>query len=247
LEGSPLIRTNRLVNLPALSMPSDLPSGLGDQAPARAARSDEELAASARAGSLEALEELVRRYQVPLLRFLRRGPCPREAEDVLQEAWLRAMRSLDAYRPGRPFKPWIFTIAYRLAVDAARKRSPASLEAVESSMTTPARALGPAERVERAEWAERFWAAVRQALGDEGFAAAWLHYGESMPPREVAAVLGRSQVWVRTTLYRSRKRLSRLFERATPLARNSGDSIEAGSYDLVDLGRVTAALDDDAR
>jgi RNA polymerase sigma factor (sigma-70 family) len=225
-------------------MSTDLPRGLAVEAPARAARSDEQLAASAREGSPEALDELVRRYQVPLLRFLRRGPCPREAEDVLQEAWLRAMRSLDTYRPGRPFKPWIFTVCYRVAVDVSRKREAALSIGIDHANASPA--PGPAERVERAEWAERLWSAVRQALGEEGFAAAWLHYGESMPPREVAAVLGRSQVWVRTTLYRGRKRLSRLFE-TLPTAGNSGDRKRTGSYDLINADPVTFGLEDDSR
>jgi RNA polymerase sigma-70 factor (ECF subfamily) len=203
-------------------------------ASAAPARPDEELARSARDGSLEALEELVRRYQVPLLRFLRQGPCPREAEDVLQETWLRAMRSLGQYKPGRPFKPWIFTICYRVAVDVSRKRSPAS--SVEIGPLNRSSAPDPAESVAQAEWAGQFWSAVRQALGDESFAAAWLHYGESMPPREVAVVLGRSQVWVRTMLYRSRKRLAKLFENGAHDTGNSGDNRRRPSYDLPKVG-----------
>ena len=209
-----------------------LSSGLVATAPA--ARSDEDLARSARDGSMAALEELVRRYQVPLLRFLRGGPCPRDAEDVLQETWIRAMRSLDRYRPDKPFKPWIFTVSYRLAVDAARRRSPAS--STENASSNPSAAPGPAERVERAEWADHFWATVRQALGDECFAAAWLHYGESMPPRSVARVLGRSQVWVRTMLYRSRKRLSLLLANAPTATANFGDRRRGWSYDSLTVG-----------
>jgi len=192
------------------------------------------LAASAQSGSLQALEELVRRYQVPLLRFLRRGPCPREAEDVLQETWLRAMRSLDRYRLGKPFKPWIFTVCYRLAVDASRKRPPAaSLD--ENNCPNASPAPDPAARLERAEWAERFWLTVRRELGDACFTVAWLHYGESLPPREVASVLRRSQVWVRTMLYRSRKRLARVFENAPSAPVNPGDKQRGRSYDLLKL------------
>jgi RNA polymerase sigma-70 factor (ECF subfamily) len=220
------------VGSPAFPISTDT-AALSSGCAAAAACSDEELARSAQEGSLEALEELVRRYQVPLLRFLRRGPCPREAEDVLQETWLRAMRSLDRYRAGKPFKPWIFTVCYRLAVDFARKRTPNPL--VELTSSNPSPGPGPAERVERAEWAERFWATVRDVLGEECFTAAWLQYGESMPPREVAKVLGRSQVWVRTMLYRSRKRLSPLFEDAPFAPAKSGDNRPGWSYDLTKL------------
>ena len=171
--------------------------------------------------------------QVPLLRFLR-GPCPREAEDVLQETWLRAMRSLDRYRPGKPFKPWIFTVCYRLAVDAARKRPSAT--SLPTDCNNPSARPGPGERVERTEWVERFWAAVRQEFGDASFTVAWLHYGESMPPREVAGVLGQTQVWVRTTLHRSRKRLSRPLRKPASDIANSGDKRCGWSYDLLNLG-----------
>jgi RNA polymerase sigma-70 factor (ECF subfamily) len=178
---------------------------------------------------------------VPLLRFLRRGPCPRDAEDILQETWIRAMRSLDRYRPGKPFKPWIFTVSYRLAVDAARRRLPGSSSENASPNQSPT--PGPAERVERAEWAQLFWKTVRQALGEECFAAAWLHYGESMPPREVARILGRSQVWVRTMLYRSRKRLSLLLVNASFAGENSSDKRRGWSYDALTVSRCEEGTD----
>ena len=149
---------------------------------------DEALAAQARAGSAEAFEELVRRYQVPLLRFLhRRGP--QQAEDALQETFLRAYRYLGSYRDGRPFKPWLFTIAHRLSIDAAR-RSARPVPEPESEVGE-----NPADRAARAEAAERLWADVRRALGDAAYTAVWLHYAESLPPRQVAAVMGRSWVW----------------------------------------------------
>ena len=165
---------------------------------------DEALARLARAGSAAAFETLVRRYQVPLLRFLQRRGTPWEAEDVLQESFLRAYQSLHRYREGRPFKPWLFTIAYRLSIDAGRQRAGPRAAVDDPADGGP----GPAERSERAESAERLWSAVRAALGDEPFTAVWLHYADGLPPREVAAVMNRSQVWVRTTLHRARRRLA---------------------------------------
>ena len=167
-------------------------------------RTDEALAAAARGGSAAAFEELVRRYQLVLLRFLQRR-VPREAEDVLQEAFLRAYRALPSYRDGRPFKPWLFTIAYRLAVDTTRRPR----LAVNVDADPVAAAVDPG----RAEAAEHLWAAVRRAVGDEPFTAVWLHYADGLPPREVAAVMGRSGAWVRTTLHRARKQLAAVLDR----------------------------------
>ena len=69
--------------------------------------SDEELVARAQQGCAESFEELVRRYQVPLVHFLRRRGDADEAEDVAQEAFLRAYENLARYRPRWRFSTWL--------------------------------------------------------------------------------------------------------------------------------------------
>lgn len=167
---------------------------------------DEELATSARAGSLDAFDQLVRRYQVPLLRFLqRKSPTPREAEDLLQESFLRAYRSLDKFKDGYAFKPWLFTLSYRLAISAARKASirPAN-QPVESLAS---RDGDPSPHAEHAEDRTQLWRIVRETLGEESFTAVWLFYVEAIPPKEIAVIMNRSWVWVKTALHRAREKL----------------------------------------
>ncbi len=48
------------------------------------------------------------------------------AEDVAQEAFLRAFRALDRYRPQSNFRAWVRTIAIRCAIDLMRRRRPES-------------------------------------------------------------------------------------------------------------------------
>ncbi|MGB7157586.1 MAG: sigma factor, partial [Tepidisphaeraceae bacterium] len=85
------------------------------------ARSDEDLARDARAGSVASFEVLARRVQGPLVAFLaRRFPSRRDAEDVSQEALVRVWRALPSYRDGMRVRTWVFTIAYRLAVSRGR-------------------------------------------------------------------------------------------------------------------------------
>jgi RNA polymerase sigma-70 factor (ECF subfamily) len=166
--------------------------------------SDESLARDARGGSRGAFEELVRRYQVPMIRFLSRGPAPSHAEDDVQETFLRVYRSLERYDPDRPFRPWLFSVAWRQALD--RRRSIRPTAAVSEASAGPA-SDDPARTAAIADDRGHLWATARQSLKAEPFSCVWLHYAESMPVAEVAVALGRSQVWVKTTLLRSRRRL----------------------------------------
>lgn len=68
--------------------------------------------------------ELIRRLSPMLLRFLA-GPMQTrtQAEDMLQECWLRVHRARHTYRPGSPLLPWVFAIARHTRVDVYRRRS----------------------------------------------------------------------------------------------------------------------------
>ncbi|MBD3337197.1 MAG: sigma-70 family RNA polymerase sigma factor [Candidatus Eisenbacteria bacterium] len=85
--------------------------------------SDDDLMAGAARGEAACLEELVRRWQEPVLRFLRRmlGD-PAEAEDLAQETLVRVIRSADAYQPRGRFRSWLFRIAGNLARNEIRRR-----------------------------------------------------------------------------------------------------------------------------
>lgn len=167
---------------------------------------DEELARRSRAGSSSCFEELVRRFQVPLLRFLLRRTARRcDAEDILQESFVRAYECLGQYRDAWPFRTWLFTIAHRLAISHGRKvhaRDEAELTAEPAGDDE-----GPAERLGREEEKRGLWEAARTLLTGEQFSAVWLHYVEELPAREIARVLGRTRMAVKTMLHRARKRL----------------------------------------
>jgi RNA polymerase sigma-70 factor (ECF subfamily) len=178
--------------------------------------SDEALARQARAGSLASFEELVRRYQVPLLRFLqRRSPRPEDAEDIMQDTFLRAYSALNKYNEGYAFKTWLFTIAYRLAVSSARASRP-KMTLIDASVAN--HQDEPDQPAMRRESHERLWDLARRTLNDEQYAALWLHYVEDTAPRDIAAVLGRSWVWVRTALHRSQRKLADAILAEAPVA-----------------------------
>lgn len=79
--------------------------------------------ARARAGDVDAFEELVRAYQGDLYRFAYSYTRDRAlAEDATQEAFLRAYRFLPSFRGESRFGSWLFRIARNCALDAIRAR-----------------------------------------------------------------------------------------------------------------------------
>ena len=70
-----------------------------------------------------ATTELIRRLSPELLRFfLAREATRMEAEDLLQNTWLRIHKARHTYRAGAPVLPWVFAIAKHVRVDGYRKR-----------------------------------------------------------------------------------------------------------------------------
>jgi RNA polymerase sigma-70 factor, ECF subfamily len=84
--------------------------------------SDEELMLAFRAGDARAFDALARRHHAAIFNFIVRFVGQRErAQDVLQDTWLKVIRSASEYAAKAKFRTWVFTIARNLCVDAARK------------------------------------------------------------------------------------------------------------------------------
>jgi RNA polymerase sigma-70 factor (ECF subfamily) len=81
------------------------------------------LMAQYQAANPAALDELVRRISPPLLRYFARSRFGRnDAEDLLQDCWVRIHRARHTYRSSEPVMPWIYAIARHTRLDAYRKR-----------------------------------------------------------------------------------------------------------------------------
>ena len=77
-----------------------------------------------RSGDGRAFEALVRRHRGAVFNFILRYTGHRaRAEDLLQETWLKVVRSAVEYQPKARFTTWVYTIARNLCVDSARKES----------------------------------------------------------------------------------------------------------------------------
>jgi len=84
--------------------------------------SDNELFRRFLDGEQEAFAALVRRYQREMFGYLVRFTGDAAlADDVFQETFLQVYQSAGLFDPGRPFRPWLYTVASNKARDALRK------------------------------------------------------------------------------------------------------------------------------
>lgn len=164
--------------------------------------SDEALAEEARSGSLAAFTELLGRYESRLLRFLaQRLGSVSDAEDAFQEACLKAWRNMRLYDRRRRFSTWLFTLASHVAIDMLRRRGSIRPEPLgEGAVGRTTATDGPDNAGPGG-----LWALARRMLTGDSYAALWLYYAEDMSVRDIARALGRSSVWVKVSLFRSRR------------------------------------------
>lgn len=169
-----------------------------------------ELVAAARAGSSAAFGGLVARYQAPLYAFLvQRARSPEDAEELCQEAFLRAWQRLALYDSRWQFATWLFTVARRLA--ASRYRRPRREESApgESEQVAPPRAE-PAAVAQAGEESRNLWLLARHNLTPDQHLALWLRYAEDCTPEAIGKILGKSAANVRVILFRARERLGQV-------------------------------------
>ena len=88
-----------------------------------AVRDIETLLAAYQQADREATSLLIHRVNPVLYRYFYGHTRNRqEAEDLVQEAWLRIHRARHTYRPGLPALPWLYSIADHTRIDIYRKR-----------------------------------------------------------------------------------------------------------------------------
>lgn len=168
-----------------------------------------DLLASAQGGNLFAFDEVVRRYQRRVystaLRIVRRHDL---ADDVTQEAFLRAHRALASYDRGRPFGPWICRIAANLAINHVRSPE-AREEALDEAALdrSPAAASdGPLDAILEKEARSVLEEAVGR-LPAEQRAVFVLRTFEDLSYKEIAEALDLSVGTVMSRLSRAREKL----------------------------------------
>lgn len=173
-----------------------------------AVATDQELVAQARTGDEAAVRALVERYQRPVYSLVcRLVRDPERAEELTQDAFVKALRALDRYDPQRRFASWLFKIAANTALDELRRRQAAPRE--EPLPETAPAPLRADAAVQAEELRQQLEAALAQ-LRPEYRAVVLLRHLEGRSQEEIAEILGVPVGTVKTHLHRARRQLQTL-------------------------------------
>jgi RNA polymerase sigma factor (sigma-70 family) len=172
-------------------------------------RSDEQLVALFRAGHDEAFRAIHDRYRQRLFAYARQMlPRRQDAEDALQEVFVRAYAGLRANDRELALRAWLYRVAHNRCVDELR-RPPVPPAEVFELITSPVQ--DPVAQAEQRESLRRLIADVRRLPGQQR-SALLMRELSGMPYAEMATVLGVSVPAVKSLLVRARIALAQAME-----------------------------------
>ena len=185
---------------------------------------DSQLLERCRAGDHEAFRVLVDRYSRNAYGLARRiTGNESDAEEVVQDALIKAWRSLDRFRGGSSFYTWLYRIVHNVAIDRVRKTSRVRSvdyddtiareeEVLGASDLLPQRSGGDPERVrQRRELADQLGKALEK-LSEDHKTVIILREVQGLTYEEIARVVGCPKGTVMSRLHHARKRMSALLK-----------------------------------
>ncbi|MDQ6688938.1 MAG: RNA polymerase sigma factor [Gemmatimonadota bacterium] len=170
--------------------------------PLRISDEERELVSRARKGDERGFAGLVRLHQRRAYIVARSIVMTHEdAEDAVQDGFLRAYQALDRFDPGQAFGAWLNRIVANAALDLARRKKVRSTEELSESISTPFR-----DPAEGGELKERLEAALTQ-LGPRARSVIVLHDVEGFTHAEIGEMLGIPGGTARSDLHHARQKL----------------------------------------
>jgi RNA polymerase sigma-70 factor (ECF subfamily) len=181
-----------------------------------------ELIARARAGEEEAFRMLVEQHSRSVYAVAYRilGD-PADAEEAVQETFLRVFRRLDQFEGQARFGTWLYRVAANAALDLVRKRQrsagrEATIDTVEGhDRVFVAATAGPERHARDAEIEQRVLAAMRRLTPGER-AAFTLRHIEGLSIREICEALDLQTNAVKNAIFRA---VQKMRQELSPLAR----------------------------
>ncbi len=169
---------------------------------------DADLAQRSLAGDEQAMRSLVERYQGPVFGLSYRMVGNREdAEDVVQDVFLRVFRSLHRWDPLRPMKPWVLMIAANRCRTVLQRRSRQALPTEHVAHIAIDEGRTGAE-----DLAEELQLAIEK-LRDEYRVCFVLFYQQELSCSEIGEIMDCPLGTVKTWLHRARRELAEHLQR----------------------------------
>jgi RNA polymerase sigma-70 factor (ECF subfamily) len=183
-------------------------------------------------GDRESFRVLVERYQNRMLRLVSQIVHSREdAEDIVQESFVKAYASLGSFRQQSSFYTWLYRIAFNLAIDwkrraARRGGDKYELGDIDQGKVTAAvpQAETPSDQIYRKEQSKLISAALEQ-LSEEHRSVIVLREVDGLSYEEIAKVTNSSIGTVMSRLHYARKKLQVALQELRPEGRHGGMTI----------------------
>jgi RNA polymerase sigma factor (sigma-70 family) len=174
-------------------------------------RSDEQLVSLLRAGNEDAFRVIHDRYRARMLAYARQmlASTPADAEDIVQEIFVRAYAGLRADRRDLALRAWLYRIAHNRCIDELRRPQAVAVEVIEDLGEAPG--PDPHARVEQREALRRLIADV-QRLPEQQRSALLMRELGGMPYVDLSGALGVSVPAIKSLLVRARVGLAQAGE-----------------------------------
>ncbi|HEU4745630.1 MAG TPA: sigma-70 family RNA polymerase sigma factor, partial [Anaerolineales bacterium] len=156
------------------------------------------------------IERLVREYETGVFRLaLSIVGDPAEANEVMQETFLSALRALPSYQEKKSLKAWLYTIALNHSRSHLRKRK--IIERLQSTLTSIFRIEiekqdSPEEAMIQNEKEIAIWRSLNQ-LDDRHRIVVILRYFQELPVSEISEILSVNEGTIHSRLHTARERL----------------------------------------
>lgn len=174
--------------------------------------SDSELMRQIVSGDQAAFGDMYHRYKDRMYYYFYRmlGNSPDQANDFLQELFLKLIEKPESYNPAYPFQTWLYSVANNMCKNEYRRRGIRQeyheYQALEQKLDYPNESV-----IQREQLIEKVFQTLGQ-LGEEHRSAFLLRYREGFSIKEVAEILELPEGTVKSRLFYAKKLLSEKLE-----------------------------------
>ncbi len=175
--------------------------------------SDEILIEKVKSGECDAFNPLVERYKLPLYKLMYRMVYNRDdTEDLVEEAFIKAYRSIAKFQTGKPFYAWLARIAINNALNFLKKERHANIQPIEWFENSLQSSQGNPVKITKQNMLEERISVAMKKLPEEYRTILLLRVEEDFSYDEISEVLNIPRGTVMSRLARARQRLKEIFK-----------------------------------